>query len=168
VSSRARWRIATLFVIVVTLVMAGLLAIAYGQRGTLLDQRAELQSLRAEILAREEAEMTASNTQQVVACLRGVTDVPLLLSALDGLDAALQSQVEGARDAIVREPGSPLNPTRQRALKRAMKARAALSRIVIGDEASGGLWGMRRTLPQCQTLARNLEVDITPLLEDDS
>lgn len=150
-SRRARWTIATGFVLVQSLVLVFLV-------GLTVDQRGQINSLRAAAIADKAAKKASENTQAVVSCLRGVYDVPDFLDALEGLGVVLDNQIEASNAALAIDPDGPLTASRKATLARATRARAALNRLISGEDGQGGIVRQRRTLDECRTLAKDLHV----------
>lgn len=153
---RQRWTLAAGFVLVQSLVLVLLVGLA-------LNQRSEVERLRAARAADESSRTTAENTQAVAVCLRGVYDVPDFLAALDGLDTVLDNQIQATEAALAIEPHGKLGPSRRTTLRRARTAHEALSRLISGEDGQGGIVRQRRTLKQCRSLAADLGVPFEPL-----
>lgn len=155
-SRRARWTIAVGFVLVQSLVLILLVGIT-------LDQRGEVNDLRAARAADIATKTASENTQAVVSCLRGVYEVPDFLAALQGLSVVLDNQILAAESALAIEPGGPLAPNRRATLRRAKRAHDALDRLISGEDGHGGIVRQRTSLKQCRALAGELGVRFDPL-----
>lgn len=156
-----RWRNAALFVIVLTLIVAGMGGTILYQRSQILDDREQIATLRAERAAEKRSETIAANVDSVTGCLRAVTSVPDLVQALEGLEVVLQNQVDGASSALAQAVAGSLSPSRIESIKKTRrKAMAALAPTerLIEDTRS-----RKRTRKECEALARKLGVDINKL-----
>jgi hypothetical protein len=163
-SRKARWWMATAFVLGVALILLVLVGVTVDQRGQIVEQQAEIARLDALRRSDAKATRTAENTAAVVSCLSGVYDVPNFLAALDGLDTVLANQVEQAEASLALNPSGPLAESRKKAWLRAVEARKGLARLISGEDGLGGIAAQRKTLPECRSLARELDVEFDPLL----
>lgn len=157
ISRKARWWMATAFVLGTALLL--ILGV-----GLTLDQRNEIAALKAAAVAEEAAKKTSENTSAVVSCLSGVYNIPDFLAALNGLDIVLTNQILAAETAIAIDPDDPLTANRRATLRRAMRAQAGLARLISGEDGQGGIVRQRRSLKQCRALASKLGVEFDPLV----
>jgi hypothetical protein len=153
---RARWTIAVAFVLVQSLALVFVV-------GLTVDQRGEINELRAARVADVTARRASENTQAVVSCLRGVYEVPDFLAALQGLGVVLDNQILASDTALSIEPDGRLAPSRRATLRRAQRAHDALDRLISGEDGRGGIVRQRTSLKQCRALAKDLGVRFAPL-----
>lgn len=118
-------------------------------------ERDRTQAAKTEALAQAKI----ANSNQVGACVAAYRSAPNVLRILDVLDVLAGNSLMANRDALKREPDSPLTPIRRASLKRLGPAPHTIQ--VFRDATIKD----QRTLAECKALATKLHVDIEPFLK---
>lgn len=159
VPSKWRWGLAVGFVLVVSLATVFLSGIVYLQRDEINDLQAANLAIRVERATEKKAQMTAENTTRVSQCVVQATQGPDFRLALDLLRTVGQNQLVAARIMLQTSPNDPMEVIRNRKkIVRNLPAQIGAVNRLINRSRSG------RNIGNCRALARELGVNIKPLL----
>lgn len=103
-----------------------------------------------------------ANTTQVTSCITSARSSPQILKLLDFLDVIANNSIAANTAALKAQPTGPLVKVRQDSLRRLKPALPTIKAFRDGTTAG------QRTIESCKALAKQLNVDIKPLLKGGS